>query len=77
MYAASHVPVSLAGHSDSIVMACAHTWMTGRHVSPEKGGQHKRFLLYHSLTKLVHGCAMCGIAHSGNIVRGVMLFGMK
>ena len=50
MYAASHAPVSLAGHSDSIVMACAHTWMTGRHVSP------------------VHGCAVCEIAHSGNIV---------
>ena len=26
------------------------------------------FLLYHSLEKLVHGCAVCGIAHSGNVV---------
>ena len=44
--------------------------VTGRHVSPlRRVANTSSFLLYHSLeTKLVHGCAVCGIAHFGNIV---------
>ena len=69
MYAASHTPVFLAGHSDSIVMTCAHNWWPENTSRLRRVANTSSFLLYHSLeTKLVHGCAVCGIAHLGNIV---------